>query len=96
MNRNETKIYAIKHVEHYDFTFDGKRYEVRHTTHPMPWHESQKERWTVEGGGNMRRHVCDEEGATHKRVVNALKAEIKRHDDAVYDVKEICIQHAIR
>ena len=42
MKRNETKIHAIKHVEHYDFSLDGKRYEVRHTTHPMPWHESSK------------------------------------------------------
>ena len=44
----------------------------------------------------MRRHVCDSDGATHKRVVKALQAEIKRHDDAVYDVKEICVQYGIR
>ena len=31
--RNKTGIHAIKEVVHYDFSLDGKRYEVRHTTH---------------------------------------------------------------
>ena len=32
--------------------------------------------WQVEGGGNFRRHYCDPDGKTHKRVVAWIKAAI--------------------
>jgi len=46
-----------------------RRYEVRReqsTWKPNEW------RWTVEGGGQLRRHICEESGATHKRAVQAV------------------------
>ena len=33
----------------------------------------------------MRRHVCDEGGATHKRVVKALQVELERYDEAEFE-----------
>jgi hypothetical protein len=84
-----TKIHSIKNVVHYDVSVDDKRYAVRHSTYPQAWHASNKEYWTVEGGGNSRSHICDNDGATHKRVVRAVKDAIKeRETEAVEKAQE--------
>jgi len=46
-----------------------RRYVVRRTQ--STWKLNEWE-WTVEGGGQLRRHICDDNGATHKRAVEAV------------------------
>jgi hypothetical protein len=72
-----TKITDVRVVTTFDVLIgersNAKRYEVQRSSLSS---RPGEEQWTVFGGGWNNRRICDNDGATYKRVVKATKEAI--------------------
>ena len=66
----KTTIEWLATTHEYRVTIGRQTYNV----YARSSHFRTEWKFTVEGGGMMRRHVCNEDGATYKRVMAAWKA----------------------
>ncbi len=68
--RNQIRHHVV--IDEWSVFVDGKSYKVRRRVYVY----GGRTDWSVEGGGNFRYHVCDPNGATHKRVVAWVKGTL--------------------
>jgi hypothetical protein len=69
-------IRAIRASRHFDVIVDGRQYDVTCRWQVIP-NNGRPINWEVRGGGNFRDHLCDPDGATHKRIVAFVVASDK-------------------